>query len=209
MGIAAITQDYLHANSHALKLWRETYSNLLGTNQLLTELIVGIALTDAFSTEIFLKDFTKDLASKCSGVRQDSGDPIAFVPRIVRHYKENNVNPKDKTIVFSDSLDIERCLELKKWADKHGIGSSFGVGTFFTSNHHPSSPARRLMADDYLKKRAAEKSKPMNIVIKIRSADGQPCVKISDDLSKNTGLEDQVRLVKEQLGLLPRDRKSI
>lgn len=97
------------------------------------KLILGIALTDTFSTEIFLKDFTEDLASNCSGVRQDSGDPIAFVPRIVRHYKEHNVNPKEKTIVFSDSLDVERCLELKKWADKHGIGSSFGVGTFFTS----------------------------------------------------------------------------
>jgi len=60
-----------------------------------------------------------------------------------------------------------------------------------------------------LQKYAAEKSQPMNIVIKIRSADGQPCVKISDDISKNTGLEDQVRWVKEQLGLLPRDRKSI
>jgi len=122
MGIAAITQDYLHANSHALRLWRETYANAL-----------GIALTDTFSTEIFLKDFTEDLASNCSGVRQDSGDPIAFVPRIVRHYKEHNVDPKSKTIVFSDSLDVDRCLELKKWADKHGIGSSFGVGTFLTS----------------------------------------------------------------------------
>ena len=90
-------------------------------------------MTDTFATETFLKDFTEDLAQKCSGVRQDSGDPIAFVPRIVRHYKEHNVDPKTKTIVFSDSLDVERCLELKKWADKHGIGSSFGVGTFFTS----------------------------------------------------------------------------
>jgi len=166
----------------------------------------GIALTDTFSTEIFLKDFDKDLATKCSGVRQDSGDPIAFVPRIVRHYREHGVDPKDKTIVFSDSLDIDRCLELKKWADKHGIRSSFGVGTFFTS---PVSIISRLMEDDFLKKRAVEKSNPMNIVIKIRSADGQPCVKISDDITKNTGLEDQVRLVKEQLGLLPRNRRSI
>jgi nicotinate phosphoribosyltransferase len=132
MGIAAITQDYLHANSHALKLWRKTYSNLLGASNV-NQTNLGIALTDTFSTEIFLKDFTEDLARQSSGVRQDSGDPIAFVPRIVRHYKEHNVNPKDKTIVFSDSLDVERCLELKKWADKHGIGSSFGVGTFFTS----------------------------------------------------------------------------
>jgi len=91
-------------------------------------------LTDTFSTETFLKDFTEELARKCSGVRQDSGDPIAFVPRIVRHYKEHNVDPKDKTIVFSDSLNVDRCLELKNWADKHGIKSSFGVGTFFTSN---------------------------------------------------------------------------
>jgi Nicotinate phosphoribosyltransferase (NAPRTase) family len=90
-------------------------------------------LTDTFATETFLKDFTEDLAQKCSGVRQDSGDPIAFVPRIVRHYKEHNVDPRTKTIVFSDSLDVERCLELKNWAVRHGIGSSFGVGTFLTS----------------------------------------------------------------------------
>ena len=141
MGIAAITQDYLHANSHALRLWRTTYPNSLGWIFGI-QLTVGIALTDTFSTEIFLKDFTADLTGSCSGVRQDSGDPIAFVPRIVRHYKEHNVDPKDKIIVFSDSLNIERCLELRNWADKHSIKSSFGVGTFFTStpfNHFINS----------------------------------------------------------------------
>jgi nicotinate phosphoribosyltransferase len=97
------------------------------------DLTSGIALTDTFSTETFLKDFTDDLARSCSGVRQDSGDPVAFVPRIVQHYKEQNVDPKNKTIVFSDSLDVERCLELKAWSDLHGIGSSFGIGTFLTS----------------------------------------------------------------------------
>ena len=66
-----------------------------------------------------------------------------------------------------------------------------------------------LLGDDFLKKRENRKSKAMNIVIKLRSADGQPCVKLNDDLNKNTGVEDQVRLVKEQLGLLPRRRKTI
>lgn len=70
-------------------------------------------------------------------------------------------------------------------------------------------PKIMLIIDDFLKKEDVEKSQPLNIVIKIRSADGQPCVKISDDLSKNTGLEDQVRWVKEQLGLLSRNRRSI
>jgi hypothetical protein len=109
----------------------------------------GIALTDTFATETFLKDFTEDLAQKCSGVRQDSGDPIAFVPRIVRHYKEHNVDPRTKTIVFSDSLDVERCLELKNWADRHGIGSSFGVGTFLTSILPRISIIRRMSYISY------------------------------------------------------------
>lgn len=36
-------------------------------------------------------------------------------------------------VVFSDSLDVKRCLELKKASDKAGIGCSFGVGTDLTN----------------------------------------------------------------------------
>jgi nicotinic acid phosphoribosyltransferase len=62
-----------------------------------------------------------------------------------------------------------------------------------------------LIVDDFLKKRENEKSKAMNIVIKLRSADGQPCVKLSDDLNKNTGVEDQ-RVDKSESCLKPRYR---
>lgn len=36
-------------------------------------------------------------------------------------------------IVFSDGLDIDRCVALKKASDLAGVGCSFGVGTFFTN----------------------------------------------------------------------------
>ena len=40
-----------------------------------------------------------------------------------------------------------------------------------------------MITDDFLKKCGAEISQPLKIVIKISSADGQPCVKISDALT--------------------------
>jgi nicotinate phosphoribosyltransferase len=49
---------------------------------------------------------------------------------------------------------------------------SFGIGTFFTNDFSSDSRKEPM------------KSKPLNMVIKIASVDGNPCVKISDDLEK-------------------------
>jgi nicotinate phosphoribosyltransferase len=55
-------------------------------------------------------------------------------------------------------------------------------------------------ADDYTNKSTGEKSKPLNIVIKIATANGSPAVKLSDNLGKNTGDHAKVLEVKKQLG---------
>lgn len=57
------------------------------------------------------------------------------------------------------------------------ISASFGIGTFLTNDFFTMSNGGR------------EKSKALNMVIKIASLGGNPCVKISDDLDK-VGLND-------------------
>jgi nicotinate phosphoribosyltransferase len=47
-------------------------------------------------------------------------------------YDREGITDK-KTMVFSDSLDIEHCLEYKVIAEEAGFQPTFGVGTFFTS----------------------------------------------------------------------------
>lgn len=69
-----------------------------------------------------------------TGVRQDSGDPLDFVKMMRQFYDEQGIKTK-KTIVFSDSLNIELCLKYKEAAEKEGFQPTFGVGTFLTSKH--------------------------------------------------------------------------
>lgn len=54
--------------------------------------------------------------------------------------------------------------------------------------------------DDFTNKSKGEKSKPLNIVIKIASANGRPAIKLSDNMGKNTGDKATVQEVKRRLG---------
>jgi nicotinate phosphoribosyltransferase len=112
--------------------------------------VLGIALTDTFGTPAFLDAFRKPISTPKSdpapkdngevktfaqvytGVRQDSGDPTFFVKTVREFYDREGITDK-KVVVFSDSLDIEHCLEYKTIAEEAGFTPTFGVGTFFTS----------------------------------------------------------------------------
>ncbi|KAK9446649.1 Quinolinate phosphoribosyl transferase [Limtongia smithiae] len=181
MGIAAVSQDYPSANGLAMQKWRET----IGDEN------VGVALTDTFGTDAFLRSFTPRLAGIYAGVRQDSGDPLKFLEKIAGYYDAIGVDKSKKVIVFSDSLDVEACKKYKTATDKAGMLCSFGVGTFFTNDFYCLTPPHK-------------KSTPLNIVIKLSSADGHPAVKLSDNLGKNTGDSATVARVKRDLGYVER-----
>ena len=177
MGTASVTRDYASANQIALNLWQKTY----GTH-------LGIALTDTFGTQLFLNNFAGELARSFAGVRQDSGDPKSFVNSLIEFYKTQEIDYSKKTVVFSDGLDVDKSIELQKYCQNAKINCSFGIGTFLTN--------------DFLHQSSDKVSKPLNIVIKLDTAGGQPCVKLSDEVGKHTGSRYVVSQVMQTVGYI-------
>lgn len=141
------------------------------------------ALTDTLTTDVFLRTFKGDLAQKYSAVRQDSGDPFVFAPKLIEHYKNVGIDPKEKSIVFSDSLDADKACSLHK-AFSDQIPCVMGIGTHLTNDCG---------------------HKPLNMVVKLVSVDFgegfKSVVKLSDDHGKYTGDPAKIETVKKELGI--------
>ncbi|KAL9594974.1 MAG: hypothetical protein Q9179_005160, partial [Wetmoreana sp. 5 TL-2023] len=221
MGVASITNDYEHANETALRYWvgcfgegvlgialtdtfgtpifLKAFKRIMPTpaNSMADDketLIPGAASPptppmDGIGSANGSEE--RSYAQIFQGIRQDSGNPVEFI-KIMRDFYESEGIQEQKTIVFSDSLSIELCLEYKHAAEEAGFAPTFGVGTFLTSKF--------LTLDDFTHISSGEKSVPLNIVIKLSSANGHPAIKISDNIGKNTGDSETVHKVKETLG---------
>jgi nicotinate phosphoribosyltransferase len=118
----------------------------------------GTALSDTLGTDLFLMDFNKLQASCYTGVRHDSGDPIEWGIKMIEHYRKLGIDPKTKTLLFSDSLDFEKAEDIYNYF-KDNINVSFGIGTYLTND----------TCED-----------PLNIVIKLQYVNGHPVAKLSD-----------------------------
>lgn len=141
------------------------------------------ALTDTLTTDVFLRTYTGDMLNKYTAVRQDSGPPIIFGMTLLEHYKKNGINPQEKKIVFSDSLDTDKACALQARFGKE-IPCVMGIGTHLTNDCG---------------------HKPLNMVIKLVSIDFgdgmKSVIKLSDDKGKHTGDADKIRAIKKELGL--------
>lgn len=158
------------------KMWRKHWSEHYEGN-------VGVALTDTFTTEAFLRDFGTYDARLFDGCRQDSGDPIAWGHKMLAHYKKLNILATNKRMVFSDNLNVSKYIGIHNTFQ--GVAQPVaGIGTNFTNDVGV---------------------KALNMVIKLTSADfGQgvvDVVKLSDDAGKHTGNKFAIDLAKLELGI--------
>jgi len=102
-------------------------------------------------------------------LRHDSGSPFEFTDKCIARYEELGIDPKTKTLIFSDGLNMKKCIDIQRHANGR-IKTSFGIGTNLTCDI-PGVEA-------------------MNIVIKMTSCNGEPVAKISDSKGK-TMCEDE------------------
>jgi len=140
-----------YSNWYALDAWIKEYG-----------VLNGIALTDTITTDCFLRDFQLTYATLFSGVRHDSGDPYEWGEKMIAHYKSLGIDPKTKTLLFSDSLDFERADKLYRHFCKE-TNVAFGIGTYLSND--TDVPA-------------------LNIVMKTTICNGMDVAKISDTPGK-------------------------
>ncbi|MFK7945788.1 MAG: nicotinate phosphoribosyltransferase [Paracoccaceae bacterium] len=163
--LARSDDDLAAAPYKVLENWQKDYAgNLL------------IVLPDTYGTKEFLKNAPGWL-NYWTGVRIDSGDPVATGDFVIEWWKSHGQDPTQKLMIFSDGLDTDEIRRLH--AHFHGrVGLGFGWGTLLTNDFRGMAPDGRL--------------DPFSLVCKVISADGRPTVKLSDNPNKAMGPEDEV-----------------
>ena len=129
---------------------------------------LSIALSDTYGSEYFFRTFGARRARTWKGLRQDSGDVFAWGEAFLAFYLALGIDPKTKSAVFSDGLDVDKMIAL---TERFGwkMNLLFGWGTDLMND----------MGFD-----------PISIVVKLVRCAGYWLVKLSDNLAKATGPVD-------------------
>ena len=165
---------YRSANALALENWVDVYDGYL-----------GIALADTYTSDNFFASFNTKYAKLFDGLRWDSGDPFEFTEKALEHYRLHRVDPRTKTVVYSDALDLEGVRKIKAFVAGR-LHDVYGIGTYITNEVGV---------------------KPLNMVIKLfecrpkGSGEFLPTVKLSDVAGKHTGDPDEIDLCLRMLRL--------
>ena len=157
-----------YAQYEVLEKWQALYPQNL-----------RIMLPDTFGSQQFFAGLPNELAESFRGARQDSGDPIVFGQMLIEMYRRLYIDPKAKTLLFSDGLDALEMVRLQS-VFAQMITVLFGWGTNFTND------------TGFLQ--------PVSIVMKLVEAAGNPAVKLSDNLAKAVGNPASIAMAKNIFG---------
>lgn len=157
------------SQAFAFEMWAKEYRGDL-----------GIAISDTYGMDAFLRDFDLYFCKLFDGARQDSGDPLEWGEKLIAHYLRNRVDPKTKTLIFSDSLTIPKAVEIaRQFSGRARL--AFGIGTNLTND----------VGFD-----------PLQIVIKMTECNGQPVAKLSDSPGKTMSKDEgYLRYLRQVFGV--------
>jgi len=179
--LAKTDADLRQAPYQVLEDWQEEHDGNL-----------RIILPDTYGTHGFLQS-APDWLAGWTGIRIDSGDPATGAEIAINWWKQRGEDPREKLVIFSDGLDVEKIIELHKQFEGR-VRVSFGWGTLLTNDF------RGLVPDGGLD--------PFSIVCKAVEADGNPTVKLSDNPGKAMGPADEIERYKRVFELGEQERQE-
>lgn len=137
---------------HTLEAWVREFRGML-----------GYALTDIIGMDAFIRDFDLYFAKLFDGLRHDSGCPFQFGTKAYNMYMALKVDPRTKSLTYSNSVNFELMVQLfLEFRDKFIV--TFGLGKAL-SNSVDGVPS-------------------MDMVFKLIRVNDRPVAKISDDEGK-------------------------
>jgi nicotinate phosphoribosyltransferase len=172
--LADTDEDLRQAPYRVLEDWHEEHEGNL-----------RIILPDTYGTAGFLQH-APDWLAGWTGIRIDSGDPVAGAETAIAWWKSRGEDPRNKLVIFSDGLDTEKIEELHtRFVGR--VKVSFGWGTLLTNDF------RGFVPNDSLA--------PFSLVCKAVSANGRPTVKLSDNPNKAMGPRAEIDRYKRVFGV--------
>jgi nicotinate phosphoribosyltransferase len=204
MALAAManSDDELKAAQYrVLELWQATYQG---------EILV--MLPDTFGTTQFLAN-APDWVGDWTGQRIDSKDPYVAGDEYIDWLKKWGRDPRQKRIIASDGLDVDEILGLHAYFSGR-IAPGFSPGDFQSAADFVPpkwTPDRRarfsagwgtLLTNDFrgCPPDGGNEFDPISLVCKLTEAGGRPAVKLSDNLAKALGPEDEIERYRKLFG---------
>ena len=169
--VGTMAHEYIMCIGQGNPMYNPAYSNKLAMDSWTKEygVLNGTYLTDTIGDATPHLDMGYTYSISFSGVRHDSGDPYKWGDEWVKHYEkyynkyhDERVNPKNKTLLFSDSLNFEKASKLYEYF-KDRIKVAFGIGTYISNDTDIS---------------------PLNIVMKVVECNEGPVAKLSNSEGK-------------------------
>ncbi len=175
--VGTMAHEFVMCVGQGNPMYNPAYSNKLAMDSWTKEygVLNGTYLTDTIGDEAAHLDMEYTYSVSFAGVRHDSGDPYEWGEAWIKHfetyynkYHDERVNPKSKTLLFSDSLDFERASALYAHF-KSRIKVAFGIGTYIAND--TDVPA-------------------LNIVMKVSECNDRPVAKLSNADGKTMCKDD-------------------